>query len=64
MPALPAKTQRLVVANTRHSPSYGCVLRLDPMRFAAPFGHGRKTLSLYIKNHSWQRLSRLHWSQK
>src|SRR3990167_389289 len=46
MPALHAKTHRLVVANTRHSPSYGCVLRLDPARCGAPFGHGRKTLSL------------------
>ncbi|MCU4120753.1 hypothetical protein [Variovorax sp. N23] len=46
MLALHAKTPRLVVANARHSPSYGCALRLDPARFDAPFEHGQKTLSL------------------
>ena len=46
MPALLAKTHRPVVAKPCHSPSYGCVLRLDPARFDAPFWHGRKTLSL------------------
>jgi hypothetical protein len=46
MPALRAKTPLLVVANTRRSPSYGCALRLDQLRFDAPFGLGQKTLSL------------------
>ena len=74
MPALHAKTPRLIVANARHSSSYGCALplqgagrpeadllravqwrtgalgaaalSLDPVRFDAPFGHGRKSLSL------------------
>jgi hypothetical protein len=46
MPALHAKTPLLVVANARHSPRYGCALRLDQQRFDAPFGHGQKTLSL------------------
>jgi hypothetical protein len=46
MPALHAKTPLLVVANARHSPSYGGAFRLDPWRFDAPFGHGQKTLSL------------------
>ncbi|WP_299147296.1 hypothetical protein [uncultured Comamonas sp.] len=46
MPALHAKTPPLFVANTRHSPSYGCVLRLDWQRFDAPFGHGQFPLKL------------------
>lgn len=46
MPALLAKTPLLVVANARHSQSYGCALRLDQGRFGAPFGHGRKPLNL------------------
>jgi hypothetical protein len=46
MPALHAKTPLLVVANARHSPRYGCALRLDQRRFDAPCGHGQKTLSL------------------
>ena len=40
MPALHAKTPRLVVAHARHSPRYGCAMRLDPDCFDAPFGHG------------------------
>jgi hypothetical protein len=46
MPALHAKTPRLVVANARHGPSHGCALRLDPVRSDAPFVHGQKILSL------------------
>jgi len=46
MPALHATTPLLVVANARHSPRYGCALRLDQQRFGAPFGHWQKTLSL------------------
>ena len=46
MPALHVKTPLLVVANARHSPSYGCALRLDPLRFDVPFEHWQKTLSL------------------
>ena len=45
-PHLRAKTPLLVVANARHSPSYGCALRLDQLRFDAPFGLGQKTLGL------------------
>jgi len=43
---LHAQTPRLIVANPRHSPGYGCGLRLDPGHLDAPFGHGGKTLSL------------------
>jgi len=39
MPAYPAKTLPLVVANARHSPSYGCALRLDRARFGGLLGH-------------------------
>ncbi|WP_225782190.1 hypothetical protein [Xenophilus sp. Marseille-Q4582] len=39
MPAHPAKTPALFVANARHSPSYGCALRLDCERFDALLGH-------------------------
>ncbi|WP_343735091.1 hypothetical protein [Acidovorax sp.] len=46
MPALHAKTPLLIVANARHSPRYGCALRLDQWCFVAPFGLGQKTLSL------------------
>jgi hypothetical protein len=46
MPAHHPKTFLLVVANARHSPSYGCALRLDPERFGALLGHARKTLRL------------------
>jgi hypothetical protein len=46
LPALPAKTPLRVVANARHSLGYGCAFCLDPWRFDAPFGHGKKTLSL------------------
>jgi hypothetical protein len=42
MPAHHAKTRLLVVANARHSPSYGCALRLDQACFDAPLGHARK----------------------
>ncbi|WP_342131680.1 hypothetical protein [Hydrogenophaga sp. OTU3427] len=42
MPALQAKTRRLIVANARHGPSYGCALRLDPTRCDVPFEHGQK----------------------
>jgi hypothetical protein len=42
MPAHHPKTPLLVVANARHSPSYGCALRLDPVRFVALLGHARK----------------------
>ena len=40
MPALHADTPRRIVANARHSLSYGCALRLDPRRIRAPFGPG------------------------
>ncbi|WP_161958929.1 hypothetical protein [Acidovorax sp. ST3] len=46
MPALHAKKPLPIVANARHSPRYGCALRLDQRRFDAPFGLGQKTLSL------------------
>jgi hypothetical protein len=61
MPAHHAKTRLLVVANARlslskatdhrepverHSPGYGCALRLDQARFGALLGHARKTLRL------------------
>jgi len=39
MPAHPAKTHLLVVANARHSPRYGCALRLDRARFDGLLGH-------------------------
>ena len=48
MPTHHAKRRPLVVANARHSPSYGCALRLDRMLFDALLGHARKTLSLQI----------------
>jgi hypothetical protein len=40
------KTPMLVVANARHSPSHGCGLRLDQVRFGALLGHDQKTLRL------------------
>jgi hypothetical protein len=40
------KTPLLVVANARHSPGYGCALRLDQVRFDALLGHDRITLRL------------------
>jgi hypothetical protein len=46
MPAHHAKTRLLVVANARHSLSYGCALRLDQARLGALLGHDRKTLRL------------------
>jgi len=39
MPAHHAKTRLLVVANARHSPSYGCALRLEQPCFDALLGH-------------------------
>ena len=36
----------LLDVNARHSPSYGCALRLNRARFEAPLVHARKTLSL------------------
>ncbi|HPU18755.1 MAG TPA: hypothetical protein PLC50_00910 [Alicycliphilus sp.] len=39
MTAWRAKTPPLVVANARHGPSHGCVLRLDPPRFPGLLGH-------------------------
>ena len=41
MPAHHPKTQPFVVANARHSPGYGCALRLDRARFGALLGHAR-----------------------
>ncbi len=46
MPAHHLKTHPLCVANARHSPSYGCALRLDRACFGALLGHVRKTPSL------------------
>src|SRR5687768_15785518 len=46
MPAHHAKEHPLVVANARHSPGYGCALRLDRAPFGALLGHDRKTLRL------------------
>ncbi|HRB09721.1 MAG TPA: hypothetical protein PLH47_06060, partial [Ottowia sp.] len=46
MPASHAKTPLLVVANARHGSTHGSALRLDQWRFAAPFRHEQKTLSL------------------
>ena len=46
MPTHHAKRRPLVVANARHSPSYGCALRLDRTPFDALLGHARKILSL------------------
>jgi hypothetical protein len=39
MPAHAAKMPLLVVANARHSTSYGCALRLDQGRFSDLLGH-------------------------
>ncbi|WP_157008365.1 hypothetical protein [Xenophilus azovorans] len=39
MPAHPAKTRPLGVANARHSGGYGCALRLDRARFGGLLGH-------------------------
>jgi hypothetical protein len=39
MPAHPAQTRPLGVANARHSPSYGCALRLDRARLGGLLGH-------------------------
>jgi rubrerythrin len=44
VPAHHAKRPPLVVANARHSPSYGCALRLDRQPFGALLGHAQKTL--------------------
>jgi hypothetical protein len=46
MPAHHAKSPLLVVANARHSTSYGCALCLDPAPFDVLLGHARNTLSL------------------
>ncbi|MBW8829530.1 MAG: hypothetical protein JF606_08890 [Burkholderiales bacterium] len=46
MPAHHAKRPLLVVANARHSTSYGCALRLDQATFDVLLGHARNTLSL------------------
>jgi hypothetical protein len=46
MPAHHAIRRPLVVANARHSPGYGCALRLDRPPSGALLGHARKTLSL------------------
>ena len=46
MPAHHAISRLLVVANARHSPSYGCALRLDQPPSGALLGHARNTLSL------------------
>jgi hypothetical protein len=45
-PARARPTPAFIVANARHSPSYGCALRLNRGRPDAPFGHARKTLSI------------------
>jgi hypothetical protein len=39
MPAHHARTPPLCVANARHSPRYGCALRLDWARSGALLGH-------------------------
>jgi hypothetical protein len=36
----------LLDVNARHSPSYGCALRLENRPFDALLGHARKTLSV------------------
>ncbi len=36
----------LLDLNARHSPSYGCALRLDRTSFDTLLGHARKTLSV------------------
>jgi hypothetical protein len=46
MTARDAKTTPLVIANARHSPGYGCALRLDWGRFDAPLGHAESPLGL------------------
>jgi predicted methyltransferase len=46
MPAHHTKTPLLGVANARRSPSHGCALRLDQVRFDALLGHDRRTLRL------------------
>jgi len=40
MPAHPAQTRALGVANARRSPSCDCALRLDGTRLRGPLGHG------------------------
>jgi hypothetical protein len=47
MPAHAAKTRLLVVANARHSTSYGCALRLDQARFGDLLGHAEFFHSLW-----------------
>jgi hypothetical protein len=49
MPAHHAKRPLLVVTNARHSPGYGCALRLDQAPFDVLLGHARKTLSLRVQ---------------
>jgi hypothetical protein len=39
MPAHPAQMRPLCVANARHSPSYGCALRLDWAHLDGLLGH-------------------------
>ncbi|MDP9895291.1 hypothetical protein [Variovorax boronicumulans] len=39
MLAHPGQTHPLGVANVRHSPSYGCALRLDRARLGGLLGH-------------------------
>lgn len=46
MPAARAKTPLPIVANARHSPGHVRALRLDRLRFAAPFGNEQEPLGL------------------
>jgi len=41
-----ARATRLVVANARRSPSYGCALRLDWSALGSPLGHAELPLTL------------------
>ena len=51
MPAHPAKTHPLVVANARHSPSYGCALRLNRPRFGGLLPEYR-AIGIRLEGHS------------
>jgi len=47
MPAHPAHTRPLVVANARRSSSYGSALRLDWARVAGLLGHAGSVRTFY-----------------
>src|SRR2546430_4645164 len=69
MPAHHAKSHPLVVANARHSPSYGCALRLD----RAPFedrkstrlnsSHSQISYAVFCLKKKTPNVSRLSWGR-